>query len=465
MPYRSCIMKSLASVFLSLVTDLVTVEATVVDFQADAGAVPCTKGWLSSCDSSTKDAETNTAKMNRALAALAPGDTLKVPNSTFLMMGGVYAANLTRITLQIDGTLLWSGDTKAWPTVMKHGKKTKMPIIAIQFEHTVALTITSSGTGLLDGNGAKWWGIPGIGYLQRGKNRPPLMTINDARDFLLENLNFVQAPRFNFAGLSLKNATIRNCHVDSRRTSADSHGPIDLTAFNTDGFDVSGNGIHIHDCSVWNQDDTFCIKAGKDEPTANVLIENVHASGVGLSIGSIGAHTVTNITFRNVNMHHTSKGVYIKFNAKAAQGGVISNVTYENIYIDKPDSWPIWIGPQQAGIKRDGQKYNPCVGDPCSLCWPSLKSSKCPGVAALIDGLTLRNITINKPKLSPGVIIGNNSLKMRNLVFEDVRFIDPPADGTFGKDYFHCEGVESGVAKGSTWPVPPCFTDDTSVVV
>ena len=226
--------------------------------------------------------------------------------------------------------------------------------------------------------------------------------------------------------------------------------------------------------------------------------------------------------------------MYIKFNAKAAGGGVIRNVTYENIYIDEPESWPIWIGPQQvwkrgvkrvaspcarccspaacctcrhgvgrasqseevgrphnprqptatqhwlcalcalyslcsssalhtlqAGIKEDGQSYNPCDGDPCSLCWPTLKSAACPGVAALIDGLTLRNITINKPKTSPGVINGNTSLPMRNIVFDGVRFIDPPADGAFGEDYFFCRGVASGVARGGTWPVPTCFTNET----
>ena len=88
--------------------------------------------------------------------------------------------------------------------------------------------------------------------------------------------------------------------------------------------------------------------------------------------------------------------------------------------------------------------------------------AKCPGVAALIDGLTLRNITIKKPALSPGVIIGNASVPMRNLVFDGVRFLDPPTDGAFGMDYFHCEGVASGVAKGDTWPVPPCFANETS---
>ena len=444
-----------------LATALALPSARIIDFQSDAKAVPCVKTLFKSCDSSTSDAFANTAKMNSALAALAPDDVLRVPNRTYLMMGGVRAANLTRATLQLDGTLLWSDDTKAWPTEIKHNKSTKMPIIAMLFENTAGLTITSNGTGLLNGNGATWWGLPGIGYLRRGKNRPPMMTVHDARDFVLENINFVQSPRFNFQSTGLRNATIRNCHIDARRTSSDSHGAIDMTAFNTDGFDVSGDGIHIHDCSVWNQDDTFCIKSSQDAPTANVLIENVRASGVGLSIGSIGDHIVENITFRNVLMHHTSKGVYVKFNSKAARGGAIRNVTYENIYIDEPSSWPIWIGPQQAGIKEEGTSYNPCDGDPCSLCWPALKSASCPGVAALIDGLTLRNITINKPKTSPGVILGNASLPIRNLVFDGVRFIDPPADGAFGSDYFHCEGVQNGVARGGTWPVPPCFKHET----
>ena len=41
--------------------------------------------------------------------------------------------------------------------------------------------------------------------------------------------------------------------IDARRTAADSHTLLDLTAFNTDGFDVSGKDIWIHDCEVWNQ--------------------------------------------------------------------------------------------------------------------------------------------------------------------------------------------------------------------
>jgi len=80
-----------------------------------------------------------------------------------------------------------------------------------------------------------------------------------------------------------------------------------------DGFDLSGTNIHIHDYDVWNQDDTFAMKA-ESETTSNVLIENVRASGVGLTIGSIGRNDVRTITFRNVITVCTifrNKGMYV----------------------------------------------------------------------------------------------------------------------------------------------------------
>ena len=436
-------------------------SASIISFET-AGAKACKATLFKRCDLSTERAFKNTALMNRTLALLKPGDTLLVPNSTFLLMGGVYGANLEDVTLQLDGTLLFSDDCDAWPT---HAGS-KMPINAMTFEQTRNFVITSSGTGTFDGNGAAWWGIPGVGYLKRGKNRPPMLSINYATDFLLEHILFHQAPRFNFGSTGLRNATIRYCEVSARRTSADNHGAIDLTAFNTDGFDVSGTDIHIYESSVWNQDDTFCIKAN-GEDTSNVLVENVQASGVGLSIGSIGKNTVKNITFRNVNMHHSSKGIYIKFRKSAANEGLIENVTYENIYIQKPESWPIWIGPQQAGIKEANQTYNPCHGDPCSLCWPGcLKTgtcttlgASCPPVNGTIRNLVLRNITINQPKLSPGIMIGDASNPV-HVTFDSVRFIDPPKDGAFKTDFFYVKGV-NGVATGNTWPIPPGFANHT----
>ena len=210
-----------------------------------------------------------------------------------------------------------------------------------------------------------------------------------------------------------------------------------------------GLSITDMDYRLHPQDDTYAIKA-QGEDTENVLIENCNSSGVGLTIGSIGGKRVNNITFRNVMMHHPNKGIYVKFRGSGSKG-VISNVLYENIWIEEPSSWPIWIGPAQQDIKESSGPYNPCHGDPCSLCWPTIKSANCDAVPGLYENITLRNVTINKPKDSPGVIFGNTTTGngIRNLLFDGVRYV--------GSDCFTAvpqtlhESVCNSLANLRTW--------------
>ena len=76
--------------------------------------------------------------------------------------------------------------------------------------------------------------------------------------------------------------TVRYTDIDVRRTENDGHGIWDLTAFNTDGIDVSGTctrihcpdilykckcahtsspgaNVHVHDCNIWNQVDGLVV--------------------------------------------------------------------------------------------------------------------------------------------------------------------------------------------------------------
>jgi hypothetical protein len=150
---------------------------------------------------------------------------------------------------------------------------------------------------------------------------------------------------------------IGHCAIDNRENADDSHDVLNLDAFNTDGFDVAGRDIHIHDCVVWNQDDCFTIQpldstAYNSQCTENVLVENVEASGLGLTVGAVHptrAHNcVRNVTFRNATMHHTFKGIYVKSGSSsdALASGEITNIRYEDILMDTPSQvsqsqrWP-----------------------------------------------------------------------------------------------------------------------------
>ena len=45
-------------------------------------------------------------------------------------------------------------------------------------------------------------------------------------------------------------------------------------------------------------------------------------------------------------MDYPIKGIYIKPNPGTSGDGVIENILYENIVMNTPIWWAIWIGPQ-----------------------------------------------------------------------------------------------------------------------
>ena len=65
-----------------------------------------------------------------------------------------------------------------------------------------------------------------------------------------------------------------------------------------------------------------------------------------------------------------------------------------------------------------------------------------------------RDVRIDNPKGSPGVVMGNASNPI-DVTFDGVVVTNPGAD-PWGDDYYSCWGA-NGSAIGGTWPVPPCF--------
>jgi hypothetical protein len=137
--------------------------------------------------------------------------------------------------------------------------------------------------------------------------------------------------------------------------------------------------------------------------------------------------------------------------------GIIEDVTYENIVIDEPEQAAVWIGPAQQS-----DSDNPCAAHPCSLCWPSTPTSKC-GLPAAVTykNIILRNITINNPKQDTSFIMANSTHPMEGVTFDNV-VVNNPGTKAGHNFWKYCEGVQGGVATGNTFPVPPCFKDNTT---
>eukprot|EP01063_Lacrimia_lanifica_P040920 TRINITY_DN9431_c0_g1_i1.p1 TRINITY_DN9431_c0_g1~~TRINITY_DN9431_c0_g1_i1.p1 ORF type:complete len:476 (+),score=122.20 TRINITY_DN9431_c0_g1_i1:54-1481(+) len=451
----------------------------VVDFEA-AGAV--------AGNASTATAWANGALLNKTFAE-AKGDAqagtvlLVAAGKEFFLMGGILADGVVNFTLDVQGKLTFSNDLKAWPrdssgrvcealhftnahglTVTGGFRETEERIQTPRFLDVNALPSPYNWTGqvgVIDGNGAAWWGIPLVGYLVRQENRPRLLKIESSQDVLVERVYLRNSAYWTFLGTHCRNMEVRYALITAMRDDAKEwmrpHSDIAMTAFNTDGFDFSAtDGIYVHDSEVWNQDDTVCMK----DDTHNAVVERVAASGVGLTIGSVGNSRVTNITFRDSVMRYPVKAVYMKFRSGGGNA-FVQDVTYENIQVKGATGWAIWMGPAQQS-----DSVELCAAHPCSLCWPELPFTKCSNTySGAYERITLRNITVlDQPKgKSPGVIIGDAAKQIRDLTWADVQVhVDTSSKapllklGWWKRQEFFCTGVSNASLEGTNVPTLSC---------
>jgi polygalacturonase len=141
-----------------------------------------------------------------------------------------------------------------------------------------------------------------------------------------------------------------------------------LTAFtdtripSSDGMDVdSCQHVHITGCSFDDGDDDISIKSGKDEdgrrvniPCEDILIEKCHfgRGDGGAAMGSETSGGIRNVTVRDC-VADNGNAAPVRIKTNFTRGGVIENITYENItYNDVNRCYEInlnWTATSSAG--------------------------------------------------------------------------------------------------------------------
>jgi len=183
-------MKLTTTCALALLGAAGTAYGRVIDFETDAGGIP---------DSKTLDtAWANGRLLNKTLASLESGDELLFQNKTYYTMGGIQADGLKDVVIRIEGTIEYSDDMKQWPR-----RQDDSVLECLSFTNAENVTFTSSNKGVFQGNGDTWWGIPGVGYLERTENRPRLFHMDTCKSVLVENIRFLQSPYWTFTANSM----------------------------------------------------------------------------------------------------------------------------------------------------------------------------------------------------------------------------------------------------------------------
>ena len=135
----------------------------------------------------------------------------------------------------------------------------------------------------------------------------------------------------------------------------------------------------------------------------------------------------------------------------------VALISYEDVVIQEPHWWPVWIGPQQQ------QQPGDSLGQKCSLLYPLDKRCSTPSCVDFRN-ITLRGIDVQvKGRLTwpwTGAILGSSDNPMQDVDFRRV-IADPLVRDRWllpnqRQSYYACTGAD-GSHKFSA-PTPKCLT-------
>ena len=292
-----------------------------------------------------------------------------------------------------------SGDAAKRPTMpaSPRGRFCK-PLITVNVKNAAIM-----GDGVIDGRGGakivghdySWWQMARTAepkQLRYFSTR--LITANHADGFILYRITLHNSPNYHVSVSNTDGFTAWGVHLLTPTVRG-------ADARNTDGIDPgSSTNITIANSWIDNGDDNIAIKTGI---THMSVLNNHFYDGHGMSIGS---ETFTGDSFllvAGLTEENTTSGIRIKSNA--ARGGLVHDLTYENICM-KGVAIPIAISPFYNNGTVEGFVDPGVVGDRI----PDYKA------------ITLRNIV----SLTPGdvLIAGKDAAHMTEITLDTVTIKD-----------------------------------------
>ena len=246
----------------------------------------------------------------------------------------------TGVHLRIDPgvTLYGSRNDADYPIRPTRVAGIEMPWPAALINVEDAENVKISGGGTIDGRGEKWWDkywdMRRNDYEPRGlrwavdydAERVRLVVVSNASDVTLENLHLKRSGFWTVQILYSDHVTTDGL------TISDNQGP------STDGIDIdSSTWVLVQNNDIDNNDDTICLKAGRDadglrvnRPTEYVLIRNnlTRRGGGIISFGSETSGGIRHVVAYDNRGVGTKEG--IRFKSAKTRGGVVEDVIIRN---------------------------------------------------------------------------------------------------------------------------------------
>ena len=356
----------------------------------------------------------NTLAIQKALdQAKASGGKVLIPAGEYLC-GPLSLYGKTNLELAKGATLRLQNAMESFPAA--NGRYLNF------IDVSKATDIKISGQGTIDGQGEIWW--KAVEAKSLTLRRPQLLFIEGAQRVEISGVTFLNPPNTH---VSLKNSRDVYIHDVTIQAPATSH--------NTDGINISAKDCTIERCTINTGDDNIAINFGNRTPAGTdpevqhlVIRDCTFGSGHGLSIGSFTSGSLDGLRVSNCTFDGTTSAIRIK--TARGRGGVLDNVSYENITI-KNSRYPIFISEYYPKEPKTPQEdVTTVVGERI----PDYKS------------ITLKNVTVTDSQEAL-ILWGIPESPIQHLRFENVRI--SAKSGAQIYNVANAEFINSSIKAGS----------------
>lgn len=265
-----------------------------------------------------------------------------VPAGIYLTSSLFLGSNM-EFYLEEGAVLLGTTDESLYPVM-------RTRVAGIEMEWPVAILningkehVRVAGKGIIDGQGPYWWnkywGDDQKGGMRREYDAAGLRWCVDYDCRRVRNVIVMESRDVELSGFESVRSGFWNIHICySEDVHVDGLYIHDNSGPSTDGIDIdSSRHVVVERCRVACNDDSICVKSGRDADglrvnrvCEDVVIQDCEIlTGCGVTIGSETSGGAKNIIVRNLKYHNTDCGFRMK--SAKTRGGVIEDVLVENL--------------------------------------------------------------------------------------------------------------------------------------
>lgn len=259
------------------------------------------------------------------------------------LTGSLFLKSNMEFRMEEGAVLLGTTDESQYPVLPTRvaGIEMEWPgaILNINGQKNVKVT----GRGCIDGQGPYWWnkywGEDQKGGMRRLYDVKNLRWCVDYDCRRVRNLIVMNSEKVELSGFVSRRSGFWNIHICySKQVHVAGLSICDNAGPSTDGIDIdSCDGVVVEYCRIACNDDSICVKSGRDADglrvnriCQNVLIQNCQIlTGCGVTLGSETSGGIRNVTIRNLKYRNTDCGFRIK--SARTRGGVIEDILIENL--------------------------------------------------------------------------------------------------------------------------------------